>query len=160
MQQAPHLARELACAVEACLSADALLRGRGEECVTLLLGRIAAGAGVRLSGERSLGHAAVVRLQELLAADLQQIPSLEQMAAEVGLSRFHLLRSFQKHTGLSPRQWAMQLRTRRAQGLLRLGLPAGEVAHRLGFADQSHLNRHFRAAYGISPGRYQACVRA
>jgi len=82
------------------------------------------------------------------------------MAAEVGLSRFHLLRSFQKHTGLSPRQWAMQLRTRRAQGLLRQGLPAGEVAHRLGFADQSHLNRHFRAAYGISPGRYQACVRA
>lgn len=115
---------------------------------------------MRLNAERSLGHAAVVRLQELLAADFQQTPSLEQMAAEVGLSRFHLLRSFQKHTGLSPRQWAMQLRTRRAQGLLRLGLPAGEVAHRLGFADQSHLNRHFRAAYGISPGRYQACVRA
>lgn len=160
VQQAPHLARELACAVAACLSADALLRGRGEEGVTLLLGRIAAGAGVRLSTERGLGHAAVVRLQELLAADFQQTPSLEQMAAEVGLSRFHLLRSFQKHTGLSPRQWAMQLRTRRAQGLLRLGLPAGEVAHRLGFADQSHLNRHFRAAYGISPGRYQACVRA
>lgn len=160
VQQAPHLARELACAVAACLSADALLRGRGEEGVTLLLGRIAAGAGVRLSTERSLGHATVERLQELLAADFQQTPSLEQMAAEVGLSRFHLLRSFQKHTGLSPRQWAMQLRTRRAQGLLRLGLPAGEVAHRLGFADQSHLNRHFRAAYGISPGRYQACVRA
>ena len=160
VQQAPHLARELACAVAACLSADALLRGRGEEGVTLLLGRIAAGVGVRLNAERSLGHAAVERLQELLAADLQQTPSLEQMAAEVGLSRFHLLRSFQKHTGLSPRQWAMQLRTRRAQGLLRLGLPAGEVAHRLGFADQSHLNRHFRAAYGISPGRYQACVRA
>lgn len=69
----------------------------------------------------------MVRLQELLAADLQQTPSLEQMAAEVGLSR--------------------------------QGTPAGEVAHRLGFADQSHLNRHFRAAYGISPGRYQACVR-
>lgn len=81
------------------------------------------------------------------------------MAVSVGLSKFHLLRAFKQRTGLSPRQWAMQLRTRRAQGLLRLGMAAGEVAHALGFADQSHFNRHFRAAYGISPGRYQACVR-
>ncbi|MBD9413140.1 AraC family transcriptional regulator [Pseudomonas sp. PDM16] len=159
LQQAPALAHELARAVEACLSEDPLLRERGEEGVTLLLGSIASGAGVRLSAERHMGHAAVTRLQELLAQNLESTPSLEQMAAELGLSKFHLLRSFQKHTGLSPRQWAMQLRTRRAQGLLRLGLPAGEVAYSLGFADQSHLNRHFRAAYGISPGRYQACVR-
>jgi AraC family chemosensory pili system transcriptional regulator ChpD len=81
------------------------------------------------------------------------------MAAAVDLSKFHLLRAFKRRTGLSPRQWAMQLRTRRAQRLLRLGVPAGEVAHALGFADQSHLNRHFRAAYGVSPGRYQALVR-
>lgn len=159
LQQAPALASELAAAVEACLSTDPLLRERGEEGVMLLLGRIAAGAGLRLDDERALGHAAVARLQELLAANLQHTLSLEQMADELGLSKFHLLRSFQKHTGLSPRQWAMQLRTRRAQGLLRQGLPAGEVAHHLGFADQSHLNRHFRAAYAMSPGRYQACVR-
>jgi len=32
---------------------------------------------------------------------------------------------------------------------------ACEVAHHVGFADQSHLNRHFRAAYGMTPGHYQ-----
>ncbi|MDX5371708.1 MAG: AraC family transcriptional regulator [Pseudomonadaceae bacterium] len=159
LQHAPALAAALARAVELCLSSDALLQGRGEEGVTLLLGSIANGAGVRLATPRAIGHAAVARLQALLADNLEQSPSLERMAAELGLSKFHLLRSFQKHTGLSPRQWAMQLRTRRAQGLLRRGMAAGEVAHCLGFADQSHLNRHFRAAYGISPGRYQAWVR-
>ncbi|MDG9923180.1 MULTISPECIES: AraC family transcriptional regulator [unclassified Pseudomonas] len=159
LQQAPALAGELARAIETCLSDDPLLREHGEEWVTLLLGRIASGAGVRLAATRDVGSAAVARLQELLAASLEQTPSLEQMAAAVGLSRFHLLRAFKRRTGLSPRQWAMQLRTRRAQGLLRLGVPAGEVAHALGFADQSHLNRHFRAAYGLSPGRYQALVR-
>ncbi|MFS9669498.1 helix-turn-helix domain-containing protein [Klebsiella pneumoniae] len=51
------------------------------------------------------------------------------------------------------------MRTRRAKGLLRQGRAAGEVAHDLGFADQSHLNRHFRAAYGITPGRYQSVVK-
>lgn len=160
LQQAPALAAELAHAVEGCLSGDSLWRERGEEALILLLGRIASGAGARLPAERDMGPAAVARLRELLAANLEHTPSLEQMAAEVGVSRFHLLRSFQKHTGLSPRQWAMQLRTRRARGLLRLGLPAGEVAHALGFADQSHLNRHFRGAYGISPGRYRACLQA
>lgn len=153
------LANELGSAVEACLSDDALWRERGEERLTLLLGRVAVGAGVGLVPRREVGHAAVCRLQELLAARLERSPSLEEMAAELGLSKFHLLRSFQKHTGLSPRQWAMQLRTRRAQGLLRQGALPGEVAHALGFADQSHLNRHFRAAYGISPGRYQTLLR-
>lgn len=159
LQQAPALAVELARAVEACLSGDALLCERGEEQVTLLLARIASGAGVRLAAPRDMGAGAIRRLQELLAASLERTPSLDEMAAELALSKFHLLRSFQRHTGLSPRQWAMQLRTRRAQGLLRQGLPAGEVAHVLGFADQSHFNRHFRAAYGMSPGRFQACVR-
>lgn len=64
-----------------------------------------------------------------------------------------------RELGLSPRQWSMQLRTRRALGLLRRGLAVGEVAHALGFADQSHLTRYFTSAYGISPGRYQRAVR-
>jgi AraC family chemosensory pili system transcriptional regulator ChpD len=53
----------------------------------------------------------------------------------------------------------MQLRTRRALALLRAGVAVGDAAHALGFADQSHLTRHFRSAYGISPGRYQRTLR-
>ncbi len=98
-------------------------------------------------------------LQALLAERLAEPPDLDEMAEQVGLSKYHLLRAFKKATGLSPRQWSMQLRTRRALGLLRRGLAVGEVAHALGFADQSHLTRYFTSAYGISPGRYQRAVR-
>lgn len=159
LQQQPLVASALAQAVEQCLSGDALLREHGEEGVTLLLGEIARGAAVRLPGSADIGRGPVARLQELLAASLEQSPSLEQMAATVGLSKFHLLRAFKQSTGLSPRQWAMQLRTRRAQGLLRAGMAAGEVAQQLGFADQSHLTRYFRAAYGLPPGQFQRAVR-
>lgn len=155
----PALAGALAEAVERVLGDDAFVRQRGEERLTLLLAEIACAMGGRLPQEALEGGGRIANLQDWLAADLARQPSLDEMAAYLGLSRFHLLRSFQKQVGLSPRQWAMQLRTRRAQALLRAGLPATEVAHELGFADQSHLNRHFRAAYGVSPGSFQRALR-
>ncbi|MFR0689403.1 helix-turn-helix domain-containing protein [Enterobacterales bacterium AE_CKDN230030158-1A_HGKHYDSX7] len=158
-QRLPALAGAMADAVERVLGEDAFVRQRGEERLTLLLADIAQSMGVRLPGEALDSGGRITRLQEWLAADLARQPSLDEMADYLGLSRFHLLRSFQKQVGLSPRQWAMQLRTRRAQALLRAGLPATEVAYALGFADQSHLNRHFRAAYGVSPGSFQRAVR-
>ena len=39
--------------------------------------------------------------------------------------------------------------------LLRRGLAVGEVAHALGFADQSHLGRWFRRAYRLTPADYR-----
>ncbi|WP_185705962.1 helix-turn-helix transcriptional regulator [Pseudomonas cremoris] len=155
----PDLAQRLAAAVTGSLSADARIRELNEDALVVLLGEVVSLSGVRLPGSAAVGKSLISRAQELLAQQLHQSLPLDQLGDELGLSKFHLLRAFQKETGLSPRQWAMQLRTRRAKGLLRQGRAAGEVAHDLGFADQSHLNRHFRAAYGITPGRYQSVVK-
>lgn len=155
---APALAAQLAHAAKGALSADPLLRGLNEDALVVLLGEVVKLSGVRLPDGASAGSRLVAQAQELLAAQLHQGVALDALGDELGLSKFHVLRTFQKETGLSPRQWAMQLRTRRAKGLLRSGLSAAEVAHDLGFADQSHLNRHFRAAYGITPGRYQSAI--
>ncbi|QHF45055.1 transcriptional regulator [Pseudomonas sp. S35] len=155
----PVLAQQLAAAVAGVLSADALVRGLNEDALVALLGEVVAVSGVRLPGSTAIGRGLVRQAQELLAAHLHQSLPLDQLGTELGLSKFHLLRAFQKETGLSPRQWAMQLRTRRAKGLLRTGVAASEVAHDLGFADQSHLNRHFRAAYGMTPGSYQRVLK-
>ncbi|KAF1055952.1 MAG: Multiple antibiotic resistance protein MarA [Pseudomonas delhiensis] len=156
---APALAQALALSVERCLSTDALVRERGEECLTLTLGNLLRETGGPPLHSAALGRRPVARLQEWLAANLAESLSLERMAEEVAVSRFHLLRAFKQETGLSPRQWAMQLRTRRALGLLRAGWAVGEIAHALGFADQSHFTRHFRNAYGLSPGRYPRAIR-
>ncbi|KAF1024394.1 MAG: Bifunctional transcriptional activator/DNA repair enzyme Ada [Pseudomonas sp.] len=155
----PQLAMRLASAIQGVLSPDASVRGFSEEALVLQLGEVVRCSGVRLPGSRAIGQGMTAKVQELLAGQLHQPVPLDTLGSELGLSKFHLLRAFQKETGLSPRQWAMQLRTRRAKGLLRAGVAACEVAHTLGFADQSHLNRHFRAAYGITPGHYQTVLK-
>ncbi|KAE9653484.1 AraC family transcriptional regulator [Pseudomonas fluorescens] len=155
----PLLAQRLAAAVKGALCTDALVRDLNEDAMVVLLGEVVAMSGVRLPGSTATGKAMVLRAQELLAEHLHHSLPLDHLGDELGLSKFHLLRAFQKETGLSPRQWAMQLRTRRAKGLLRNGAAASDVAQDLGFADQSHLNRHFRAAYGMTPGRYQSAVK-
>ena len=154
----PDLAASLADAVERALGGDALVRERAEERLLLWLGQLVQRSAGPLPDTAAVGGS-MTRVQELLAERLQDSPSLDELAAELGLCKFHLLRAFQKHTGLSPRQWAMQLRTRRARGLLRAGWSATDTAHAR-FADQSHLNRHFRAAYGITPGELKRLFNA
>ncbi|MGF6094104.1 helix-turn-helix domain-containing protein [Pseudomonas sp. 18175] len=155
----PDLALRLAAAVKGALGSDALAREVSEDALVVLLGDVVQASGVRLPGSAATGKNLINRAQELLAESLHLSLPLDQLGDELGLSKFHLLRTFQKETGLSPRQWAMQLRTRRARGLLLNGRAACDVAHDLGFADQSHLNRHFRAAYGVTPGRYQSVLK-
>lgn len=102
---------------------------------------------------------AVARARELLDARLDCPPSLEELAAAVNLSPFHFARVFRQATGLPPHAWLKQRRLARARTLLRHGCVPLNVATDLGFADQSHLNRQFKQAYGVTPGEYRrACV--
>jgi AraC-like DNA-binding protein len=65
-----------------------------------------------------------------------------------------LHRVFTAETGMAPHAYHTQVRINRAKELLRKRLPLAEVAARAGFADQSHLHRHFTRRVGITPGRY------
>lgn len=104
----------------------------------------------------AVGHA-----KELLRARLAEPPSLDELAAAVNLSPFHFARVFRRATGMPPYAWLKQLRLDQARGLFKLGLAPAAVAVQLGFSDQSHLNRQFKQAYGVTPGEYrQACARS
>lgn len=80
---------------------------------------------------------------------------LEQLAVLSGMNPFRLVRSFTQTLGLPPHAYLVQVRLRRAADLLRQGVAPARAAVEVGFSDQSHLNRHFRRAFGITPGVYQ-----
>jgi len=51
--------------------------------------------------------------------------------------------------------WLLQQRLGRARALIAAGTPLSEAALACGFADQSHLNRHFVRCFGFTPGAWR-----
>ncbi|GAB3985029.1 AraC family transcriptional regulator [Actinoallomurus acanthiterrae] len=97
-------------------------------------------------------------VRDRLADDLTAPPSLAGLAAELGLSRYQLLRAFRTATGVPPYAWLAQYRVTRARALLESGLRPAEVAALVGFADQAHLTRWFRRVLGVTPAAYRTSV--
>jgi AraC-like DNA-binding protein len=98
---------------------------------------------------------ALAQARDILAACSSENLGLGQLAAMVGLNPFALARGFNRAYGLPPHAWLIQERVRRAQACLRAGLSPATVAAEVGFADQSHLCRHFKRIVGVTPGLYQ-----
>jgi AraC-like DNA-binding protein len=99
-------------------------------------------------------HHAVMRARDYLRHRFHETVTLDDLGAVSGLSRFHLLRSFAARVGLPPHAYQLRLRIERAMTLLRMGLAPSDVAGLVGFADQSHLTRHFRRLLQVTPAQY------
>ena len=80
------------------------------------------------------------------------------LADLTGLTRFALTRHFRACFGTSPHRYLVMRRLDHARRLMRSGLPLAAVAAESGFADQSHLSRHFKRAFGFQPGRWASLV--
>lgn len=142
-------------------TADAA-RMRREEMLLLLLHHA-----LRHSGDgpskpetrAAVAHTRIKRAKALLDDCPADLHSLDDLSNVTGLSRFQTLREFTRATGLTPHAYLIQRRIDLARSLIRAGQPLADIAHGAGFADQSHLNRHFVRAYGLTPGRYARAVR-
>jgi len=96
------------------------------------------------------------KVKELISDQLNINHSLNDLAKESGLSRYHLIRSFKQRYGLSPHAYQLDERIKHAKTLLKSGHSLIDIAHLLGFTDQSHLQRNFKKRLAITPKQYQA----
>jgi len=93
---------------------------------------------------------AVEYIQDQLDTDL----TVSGIAQAVYMSPYHFSKLFKESTGKSPYQYIVAARVRKAKELLTAGkFTISEVALQVGFADQSHLTRHFKRAFGLPPKR-------
>jgi AraC-like DNA-binding protein len=99
--------------------------------------------------------AGLARARDVLHARYRESVTLDDLRRASGATtKQQLIRSFLVAFGFTPHCYLTHLRLGRARQLLRDGHDCGEVAHAVGFYDQSQMNRHFLRQYGITPGRY------
>ncbi|MBA3667391.1 MAG: AraC family transcriptional regulator [Sphingomonas sp.] len=122
------------------------------DALTLLVGRYGDVAGLR-SASRSAGPE-VRRAREYLEAAYNQNVSLADLGAAVGLSPFHLARTFTAQVGIPPHAYQESVRARRARAMIAAGHRLADVALEVGYPDQSHLTRRFKLFVGMTPGQY------
>lgn len=93
-------------------------------------------------------------LEQIQRQDLAGL-NLDALAAQAGLGRYQLIRAFAAATGMTPHAYLLNARVNKARELLRQGQGLADVAYALGFADQSHFQRVFKAHAGVTPGDYR-----
>jgi AraC-like DNA-binding protein len=85
---------------------------------------------------------------------------LDTAARQAGLSEFHFLRVFTRVLGVTPKQYLIRSRLRRAARLLAEdALPITDIAFDVGFGDLSNFVRTFHRAAGVSPRRFRQASR-
>jgi AraC-like DNA-binding protein len=115
----------------------------------------------RQAGASSKAVAGNARSAVLLARDFledhcDETVRSEALEAVTGLDRHELARQLRRVLGTSPHRYLVMRRLDRAKRLLAEGAALADAAAHAGFADQAHFTRHFRKAFGMTPGRWVA----
>jgi AraC-like DNA-binding protein len=113
-------------------------------------------AAVRLASCDNVG---LQRAREMLDAASDLSVSAEELEAATGIDRYALARAFRVRFATSPHRYLVGRRLQRVRAAIAEGLGLAEAAAEGGFADQSHMTRHFKARFGLTPGRYAHLLR-
>ncbi len=100
-------------------------------------------------------YALVALAIEYLHAHFREQPSLEQVAAHLHMSPFHLQRLFKRWAGISPKRFVQYLTLEYAKGAL-LSAPVLEASLESGLSGPGRLHDLFVSAEAVTPGEYRS----
>lgn len=104
--------------------------------------------------ENVVQHPLVEQVGIYIETHIGEPITLDQLADHVHMSKYHFLRKFKELTGVTIHTFIVNKRLIRACAYIREGRSITQVSADTGFADYSSFLRNFRAAYGVSPGKY------
>jgi len=99
---------------------------------------------------------AVDRARAFLDENFMRMVASEELEGVTGLDRYTLARHFRRRLGTSPYRYLTMRRLDRVKSAITAGHALAEAAFMGGFADQSHMTRQFKRAFGMTPGHWQA----
>jgi len=103
----------------------------------------------------NLSQEKLLNIKSLFHDDMGSSFQLEQLSTSIGLSKFQFLRQFKAATGMTPHAYLKRVRLEYAKKALAKGNNMADIAHKVGFFDQSHFNKAFKNAFLITPSHFQ-----
>ena len=153
---APLVARAgLGVAGTADIDWEELAAGLAAHAITLAIGAPADPGGLPRNSEARVSQAV-----RTIDDDPHEQLTLDALAVEAGLSPYHFLRTFERLTGVTPHQYVLRARLRKAAMRVARGSERiTDVAFDCGFGDISNFNRAFRGEFGVSPRAFRQALR-
>jgi AraC-like DNA-binding protein len=154
----PHLSRLFAHAHRLSFSGEAL--ARDSAWLTFLTRLLTRHSDARHTVRPGLREPpAVSAALAVLRSHASDRVTLAELARVARITPARLCRAFAHAVGLPPHAYQLRMRIENAKRLLLLGHPVADVAAATGFADQSHLGRHFKRIVGTAPSTYRSARR-
>lgn len=120
--------------------------------------RLLAGAAGRTTRPEALFLPGLRRVRELIASCPAKRHSMAELEHLADLDRWTLARQFRAAFGTSPRRFRTLRQLDQVRHCIRAGATLAEAADEAGFADQSHMSRQFKRAYGLTPASWAAAL--
>jgi AraC-like DNA-binding protein len=109
--------------------------------------------------QHSISEGLVEKAKFFMEENIDHAVNVDDMAKVLGASASQLNAVFKSYTAMTPHQYLLSIKIRRAKELLESGaLPVKQIALRLGFQDQYYFSRMFHEKTGIAPSRWSAFV--
>ena len=106
--------------------------------------------------EESVPEARVQTVINFMSANLQRKVSLSELASVVNLSPFHFSRFFKTETGISPGQYLIRLRMKKARHLLATSfLSIKQIMALVSYSNRKDFGQHFRRYFDLAPSEYR-----
>jgi AraC family transcriptional regulator, glycine betaine-responsive activator len=107
---------------------------------------------VPLRAQIGVSHESLIRVAQLMEANIEKPLSLDEIATATKLSRRQIERLFKRHLNCVPKRYYLQMRLRRARELLlQTSMPIIDITTACGFQSPPHFSRCYRAQFGCPP---------
>jgi AraC family transcriptional regulator, glycine betaine-responsive activator len=107
---------------------------------------------VPLRAQVGVAHQSLIKVAELMEANIERPLSLERIARQTGLSRRQIERLFKRHLNCVPKRYYLEMRLRRARELLlQTAMPIMDITTACGFQSPPHFSKCYRNQFGHPP---------
>ncbi|QHW32377.1 AraC family transcriptional regulator [Paenibacillus rhizovicinus] len=124
----------------------------GAQLLTDLATELVMSAHVQASDAKAAPPAYLADMIRELERRCTETIRLDELAKSFAVSKYHLIREFKRHIGMSPNEYLIYLRIVRAKELLKYSaLPVAAIAEEVGVDNVSHFINLFKAREGVTP---------